>query len=101
MRTVIRLSLEIGSAAAIAFSIVAPVHAQYYYRPPPYASGPNNPCPMGYTVQGGICQPYQGPRGRWGSGPNNPCPMGYTLQGGECRPYQGPVGPGWGYYRRY
>jgi hypothetical protein len=28
------------------------------------------------------------------------CPRGFTVQGGICKPYQGPVGPGpgWGYY---
>jgi hypothetical protein len=29
----------------------------------------------------------------------NGCRPGWTVQGGVCKPYQGPVGPGWGWYR--
>lgn len=31
------------------------------------------------------------------------CPSGFTVQGGVCKPYQGPVGPGpgWGYYHSH
>lgn len=37
---------------------------------------------------------YGGGRGTW-----NGCRPGWTVQGGVCKPYQGPVGPGWGWYR--
>ena len=88
---------------------VSPVRAQYYPQPPPgyypppppgyypppppgyYAPPPpdyGRPCPPGYTVQGGVCRPYQGPEGG-GYRTWNGCPRGYTVQGGECRPYRG------------
>jgi hypothetical protein len=35
--------------------------------------------------------------GGWGTW--NGCRPGWTVQGGVCKPYQGPVGPGWGWYR--
>jgi hypothetical protein len=99
MRTVSGIVLAGVLSGVATIGSVATVNAQYYYPPPsygypppsPYGSGPYNPCPMGYTVQGGVCQPYRGPvGGRWrGSGPYNPCPMGYTVQDGVCKPYRG------------
>jgi hypothetical protein len=82
------------SGVAIVGSVTR-VNAQYYYPPPGYGypppmrygSGPYNPCPLGYTVQSGVCQPYQGPVGRWRR--SNPCPRGYTVQDGICKPYRG------------
>lgn len=91
--------------AAIAAGGVDVVHAQYYPAPPPgyypppppYPYGPprdydrpyyDRPCPRGFTVQGGVCQPYRGPTGGgWHSW--NGCPPGYTVQGGQCSPYRG------------
>jgi hypothetical protein len=53
-----RILLVVGCVGAIALGTFVPAKAQYYY-PSPYASGPGNPCPMGYTMQGGSCQPYR------------------------------------------
>jgi hypothetical protein len=88
-RTVLALVL-FGSAVADG---IATASAQYY-PPPPYGYGYRpgwrtwNGCPPGYTVQGGNCAPYQGPRGGgWRTW--NSCPPGYTIQGGVCQPYRG------------
>jgi hypothetical protein len=65
------------------------------------------PCGRGYTLQDGVCRPYQGPYvpnyGYYGPGPyydygpryyrryrGKPCPEGYTVQDGVCKPYRGP-----------
>ena len=81
----------IGSAVAAG---IRAANAQYYPPPPPYGYGYGpgwrtwNGCPPGYTVQGGNCAPYQGPRGgNWRTW--NGCPPGYTIQGGICQPYRG------------
>jgi hypothetical protein len=65
-------------------------------------------CPSGYTPQGGVCKPYQGPYVppgygygnpyRYGYGYQKPCPEGFTVQGGVCKPYRGPYVPNY-YYR--
>lgn len=96
MRTMTGIILTGIVSAVVTIGSAPALKAQYYpppgygyAPPPPYASGPYNPCPPSYTVQSGICQPYRGPRGRWGAGPNNPCPTGYTVQDGVCKPYRG------------
>jgi hypothetical protein len=115
----------VGFVGAIALGTLVPAKAQYYppppgYGPPPpgygydyppprygYRSYPGadpNGCPPGYSLQGGNCAPYKGPRGGGyypGADPNG-CPPGYSLQGGNCAPYKGPYGrgPGYGYYYR-
>ena len=56
-------------AGLFALGTIARVNAQYYPPPPGYAYGYGyhyrtwNGCPPGWTVQGGNCAPYQGPRG--------------------------------------
>ena len=56
-------------AGLFALGTIAPVNAQYYPPPPGYGYGYGyhyrtwNGCPPGWTVQGGNCAPYQGPRG--------------------------------------
>jgi hypothetical protein len=98
MRTIAIFSL--GFIAAIIFGAVAPVGAQPYPPPPGYYPPPPPPpgyyygrrawngCPPNYTIQGGVCKPYQGPvGGGWGT--VNGCPPGYTVQGGVCKPYRG------------
>jgi hypothetical protein len=92
MRTITRRILVVGSAAAAMFATFAPVHAQYYYPPPPPSPGYGYPiwngCPPNWTIQGGICKPYQGPvGGGWRTW--NGCPPHYTIQGGVCKPYRG------------
>ena len=80
MRMITTLALAVGCIAAITVGAIAPVHAQYYYPPPP---------------------PGYGGYGNYGYRTFNGCPPGYTIQDGVCKPYQGPVGPGYGYYGRY
>jgi hypothetical protein len=104
-----KLVLAAGLVGAIAVGSVAPLKAQYYYPPPGYAYPPPgygyrsypgadpNGCPPGYSLQGGNCAPYRGPRGGGyypGADPNG-CPPGYSLQGGNCAPYRGPRGQGY------
>jgi hypothetical protein len=74
-----RILLSVGCVGAIALGTLVPAKAQYYYPPPGYG-GP----PPGYGYRG--------------ADPNG-CPPGYTLQGGNCAPYRGPRGGGYGYYR--
>jgi hypothetical protein len=100
MRALTRIVLAVGLIGVAAFGSTAAVNAQYYYYPPPgygpppppYGYGYGRPtwngCPPGYTVQGGVCQPYRGPiGGGWRTW--NGCPPRYTVQGGECKPYRG------------
>jgi hypothetical protein len=88
MRALAKFAFTAGAAAAVVLGTATAGNAQYRYGWPTY-----NGCPPGYTVQGGVCQPYQGPvGGGWRT--YNGCPPGYTVQGGMCRPYQGPVGGG-------
>ena len=63
MCTTIRVFLAIGCGGAIAIGTLAPVNAQYYYPPPGYGYRTWNGCPPNWTVQGGVCKPYQGPVG--------------------------------------
>jgi hypothetical protein len=68
----------------------------YYAAPPPdydddYYDRPHrtwNGCPPNWTIQGGVCKPYQGPVGG-GYRTYNGCAPGWTIQGGVCRPYRG------------
>jgi hypothetical protein len=89
-------ALLLACCVGAALGGAMPANAQYYYPPPPYGYGYGygpgwrtwNGCPPGYTVQGGVCQPYRGPvGGGWRTW--NGCPRGYTIQGGICQPYRG------------
>jgi hypothetical protein len=104
MRIIIRVFLAVSFVGTIALALMTPGNAQYYQPPPDYGYGYHyrtwNGCPPYWTVQGGVCKPYQGPvGGGWNTW--NGCPPMYTIQSGVCKPYQGPIyGPGrWGYYR--
>jgi hypothetical protein len=85
MKLIVKITAAAVSLCFLALETSAPVKAQYYYPRPYYGYRYYNPdphctylgcCPLGWTVQGGVCKPYQGWRG------------------------PGP-GPRWGYYRRY
>jgi hypothetical protein len=106
MRTITRFFLAVSFVGTTALAAMTPVNAQYYQPPPDYGYGYGyhyrtwNGCPPYWTIQGGVCKPYQGPvGGGWSTW--NGCPPMYTIQGGVCKPYQGPIyGAGrWGYYR--
>jgi hypothetical protein len=66
MRVINRVLFTAGFVGGIAFGGAMTANAQYY-PPPPYGYGYGgrtyNGCPPGYTVQGGVCQPYRGPAG--------------------------------------
>ena len=86
MRTMVKIAAAVIGFCSLAIGASAPVSAQYYYYPhhygPGYGYGYYNPDP--HCTYAGCC------------------PRGFTVQGGVCKPYQGPVGPspGWGYYHR-
>jgi hypothetical protein len=79
MQTLARIGATLGVVGAIAASSVIPAsaldiyighgHRHHYYD---YGGGGWNTwngCPSMYTIQGGVCKPYQGPiygPGRWG-----------------------------------
>jgi hypothetical protein len=71
MRTLGKIAAALGVIGAIGISGVLPASAWYghhhrYYNY--YGGGTFNGCPPGYTIQGGRCAPYKGPRG-WGVPP--------------------------------
>jgi hypothetical protein len=78
MHTTAKIVLAGAMIGAAVAESVTTANAQYYYPPPGYGRTWNG-CPPGYTVQGGVCQPYQGPVG---GNTFNGCPPGYTIQGG-------------------
>ena len=90
MAKIAALTVFLGS---VAIGASAPVGAQYYYYPHHYWPGYGYGYGYGYYNPNPNCT-YAGC-----------CPRGFTVQGGVCKPYQGPVGPGpeWSYYhhRRY
>lgn len=63
------------------------------YQPPSARWHTWNGCPPNFTVQDGLCKPYQGPgyyrpnRRKWHT--FNGCQPHYTVQGGFCKPYRG------------
>jgi len=89
MRATGKIAIAAGFLCSMAFGASAPVMAQGYY----YGGGPYGP--YGYRYRhdppGTNCT-YLGC-----------CPRGWSVQGGVCKPYQGWLGPGPGpgYYRRY
>jgi hypothetical protein len=81
MRTLAKIAATLGVVGAMASTSVMPLSAQtalditpppHHYRHHQYYNyygggggwGTYNGCPPGYTVQGGNCAPYRGPRGR-------------------------------------
>src|SRR5689334_1084680 len=86
MTNIMKIVVTTMGLCSLAIGAAAPASAQYYYYPrhhywPGYGYRYYNPDPH-CTYLG--C-----------------CPRGWTVQGGVCKPYQGPHGPGWGYYRRW
>ena len=69
MRTLGKIAAALGVVGAIGISGVLPASADWYYghhhRYYNYYGGNSDPngCPPGYSLQGGNCAPYQGPRG--------------------------------------
>jgi hypothetical protein len=75
MRTLGKIAATLGVIGAIAVSSVAPAAAWYgygygyhhryynYYRGGGHYGGGGNGCPPDWTVQGGVCKPYQ--HGPW------------------------------------
>ena len=76
MRTLAIMAAALGLIGTIAVGTAAPAAADWYGRHHQRF----------YNCYGG--------GGTW-----NGCRPGWTVQGGVCKPYQGPVGPGWGWYR--
>jgi hypothetical protein len=66
MRSFAKIAALVGALGAIGIGGVVPASADWYghrhgyYN---YGGGTWNGCPPGYTVQGGNCAPYKGPRG--------------------------------------
>ena len=75
MRTLAIVAATLGLIGTIAIGTAVPAAADWYGRHHRYYN-------------------YYGGGGTW-----NGCRPGWTVQGGVCKPYQGPVGPGWGWYR--
>ena len=71
MRTLGKIAAALGVVGAIGISGVLPASADWYYghhhRYYNYYRGGGggtwNGCPPDWTIQGGVCKPYQGPRG--------------------------------------
>ena len=68
MRTLGKITATLGVLGAIGVSGVMPASADWYYGPRHhhyynYYRGSDNPCRPGWTVQGGVCKPYQ--HGPW------------------------------------
>jgi hypothetical protein len=103
MRSRVTIALYTVTAVICA---TAPAAAQYYEDDAPVYRRQRGDCyyggccPPGYTIQGGECRPYRGPRG-YGNGYQQRgyyqqryraggCPPGYSWQSGACKPYRGP-----------
>jgi hypothetical protein len=71
MRTLGKIAATIGVVGAIAAGSAVPAAADWYYGHHHryynyyggYGGGTFNGCPPGWTIQGGRCAPYKGPRG--------------------------------------
>jgi len=79
MRTLAKLAATVGVIGAVAAANAVPANAFEVYIGPPHhhyydyyrGGGWNtwNGCRPGWTIQGGVCKPYQGPvygQGWWG-----------------------------------
>ena len=92
MRTLAKTAVALGFIGATAIGTTATVQAQgFYFDAPGVHVGVG-----GYPYYHRRYYNYYG-GGGWRTW--NGCQPGWTVQGGVCRPYQGPVGPGWGWYR--
>jgi hypothetical protein len=68
MRTLGKIAAVLGVVGAMGVTGVIPASADWYGRHHHgyynyYGGGTFNGCPPGYTIQGGRCAPYKGPRG--------------------------------------
>ena len=67
MRTFAKIAAIVGVVGAIGLSGVVPASADWYGHHHRYSNyyggGSWNGCAPGWTVQGGVCKAYQGPRG--------------------------------------
>jgi hypothetical protein len=68
MRTLGKIAAVLGVVGAMGVTGVIPASADWYGRHHHgyynyYGGGTFNGCPHGYTIQGGRCAPYKGPRG--------------------------------------
>ena len=67
MRTLGKITAALGVIGAIGIAGVIPASADWYRHHHRYynyyGGGTWNGCPHGWTVQGGNCAPYKGPRG--------------------------------------
>jgi hypothetical protein len=71
MRTLGKITATLGVLGAIALAGVVPASADWYghhhryynYYGGYHGGGDLNGCPRGWTVQGGVCKPYQ--HGPW------------------------------------
>ena len=83
MRTLARTAVALGFAGAMAIGMTVPVVAQGIYF--------NGHGVHVYPGHHRHYYDYGGGRG-WNSW--NGCPRGWTIQGGNCAPYRGPRYPG-------
>jgi hypothetical protein len=73
MQKLRKIAATLGFVGAVIATTAFPAAADWYGRHHHYYNfygGNPDPhctyagcCPLGYTVQGGICRPYEGPRG--------------------------------------
>jgi hypothetical protein len=92
MRTLAKTAIALSFIGATAIGAIATAQAQgFYFDAPGVHVGVG-----GYPYYHRRYYNYYG-GGGWRTW--NGCAPGWTVQGGVCRPYQGPVGPGWGWYR--
>jgi hypothetical protein len=69
MRILGKITAALGVVSAIAVAGVAPASADWYHRHHHGYYGHHTyfnsgrACPRGFSLQGGNCAPYQGPRG--------------------------------------
>jgi hypothetical protein len=101
MKTMAKITAVAIFLCSVAVGASAPVRAQYFYYYPHhvYVPGPvigyYDPGWPGYVYDPG---PYNPEPDCTSSGC---CPRGFSVQGGVCKPYQGPVSSGWGYHRHW
>ena len=70
MRTFAKIAAFVGVVGAIGLTGVLPASADWYghrhhHYYNYYGGGTYNGCAPGFTVQGGVCKPYQGPTGQF------------------------------------
>ena len=89
MRALAIATVALSFIGAAAIGTTAPVWAQGVYVDAP-----------GVHVGVGSPYYHRHHRNYYAGGTYNGCRPGWTVQGGVCKPYQGPVGPSRGWYYR-